>query len=385
MKDRLIGLLLIIILLGGCTKKTAGPEVEMIDGVEYVHNAASPLRPGLAVEFQEELSFGGDAEPKEAVLYRPGDILVDENDLIYVSDYQDAMIKVFDPQGNFVRAIGRKGQGPGEFQSISAMRFLPDGQLLVFDQESRRTSLFDRAGSFIKSHSWRNWYYQILMTDGSGYVADENIYVYGEERKLFVKKYDFEGNELENWGEFTPMGWKTQTKGQMTISITTPYTPQSIFASDPACRRLYHCHNDTYAIEAYDGPGRLVRKFDRPYEPVPFTKKDAEDYYAAFDRRNNKVISEMAREVELPKVKTVADDMFVDDRENLWVATNELDASTEPPRRAFDIFNPEGAYTCRLWLDFHPGVFVRGKMYRLDSNEETGDVRVKRYSVTWSE
>jgi hypothetical protein len=355
----------------------------MVDGVEYVHNAASPLRPGLTVEFQEELSFGGDTESKEAALYRPADILVDEDDFIYVSDYQDAVIKVFDPQGKFVRAIGSKGQGPGEFQSIIAMKFLPDGRLLVFDTRSRRTSLFDRKGSYIGGHPWRNSHNELLLTDESGYLADENIY--GEERKLFVKKYDFEGNELENWGEFTPLGMKVQTRGEMTISITTPYTPQSIFACDPSRRRLYHCHNDTYVIEEYDEPGRLVRKFDRPYEPVPFTQKDAEDYYAAFDRRNNKVISEMAREVELPKVKTVAEDIFVDDRGNLWVATNELDESTEPPRRAYDMFDPEGRYTCRLWLDFRPGVFVRGKMYRIDSDEETGDVRVKRYSVTWSE
>jgi hypothetical protein len=384
MKLRLMGLLIAAaFLVGACTKKPAGPEVEVISGVEYVHNTASPLKPNLTVDFKEELSFGDNEEPKEAALYKPGHILVDENDLIYVSDYQDAMIKVFDPQGKFVRTIGRKGQGPGEFQGISAMDFVPDGRLLVFDIQSRRTSLFDRTGSFIKGHPWRNSHFEILLTDESGYLADENVY--GEERKLFVKKYDFEGNELENWGEFTPMGWKTQTRGEMTIAITTPYTPQSIFAADPFRRRLYHCHNDAYSIETYDGPGRLVRTFSRPYEPVPFTHKDAEDYYAAFDRRNNKVVSEMAREVELPKVKTIADDILVDDRGNLWVATNELDRSTEPPRRAYDIFSPEGHYTCRLWLDFEPGVFVRGKMYRLQSDEETGFVRVKRYSVTWSE
>lgn len=384
MKHWWIGLFIaLLFLFDGCTKKAAGPEVEVIGGVEYVHNPATPLQPDITVEFKEELSFGGEEGPREGALSRPRSILVDENDLIYVSDYQDAMIKLFDPQGKFVRAIGRKGQGPGEFQGISAMKFLPDGRLLVFDIQSRRTSLFDRTGDYVGGHPWRNSHFELLLTDESGYLADENIY--GEERKLFVKKFDFEGKELENWGEFTPIGMKIQTRGEMTISITIPNTPQSIFAVDPARKRLYHCHNDTYAVEVYDGPGRLVRKFDRPYEPVPFTKKDAEDYYAGFDRRNNKVISEIAREVELPKVKTVADDMFVDDRGNLWVATNELDARSKPPRRAYDIFNPEGRYTCRLWIDFRPGVFVRGRMYRVHSDAETGFASVKRYSVTWSE
>lgn len=279
-------------------KEPAGPQVEVIDGVEYVHNPVTPLRPGLTVEFAEELSIEGGEELEEAALYQPSGVLVDEKDFIYVSDYQDAMIKVFDPQGRFVRAIGRKGQGPGEFQGISSMEFLPDGRLLVFDIRSRRTSLFDRTGRYDGGHPWRNSHNSILLTEKSGYLADENIY--GEERKLIVKKYDLEGNELETWAEFTPRGMKVQTRGEMTISISTPYTPQSILAADPVRKRLYHLHNDAYSIEAYDGPGRLVRTFNRAYEPVPFTQKDAENYYAAFDRRNRCIAFTRTRKRGLP-------------------------------------------------------------------------------------
>jgi hypothetical protein len=67
------------------------------------------------------------------------------------------------------------------------------------------------------------------------------------------------------------------------------------------------------------------------------------------------------------------------------VATNELDESGEGSRRAWDIFNPDGHYTCRLWLAIRPGIFVDGKMYRLHTDEETGFVTVKRYRVTWSD
>lgn len=383
MKLGLKGLLITaIFLVSACTKKAAGPEVEVIDGVEYMHNPSGPLQPDLTVNFREELSIGGEKEAQEAVLYRPSGILVDENDFIYISDYQDAMIKVFDPQGNFVRAIGRKGQGPGEFQALTAMNFLPDGCLLVFDVQSRRTSLIDRMGSLVHSHSWRNSHFAILLTDESGYLADENIY--GEEPKLFIKKYDFVGNELETWGEFVPIRMMVQRRGEMMLAISTPYRPMSIFAGDPVRKRLYHCHNNTYAIELYEAPGKLVRKIDRPYQPVPFTQKDAQDYYADFDRRGNKEFSEMAREVELPKVKTITESMFVDDLGNLWVATNELDEKAERPRRAYDIFNPEGHYACRVWLGLRPRIFVRGKMFSFHSDEETGFTTVKRYGVTWT-
>ena len=382
-KTLVIVIISILLTFIGCSSKSGKADVQFIDGVEYVHNPAEPLHPEQSVTFEEELTIGEEGESEDVTLYRPRDILVDEMDNIYISDYQDGAIKVFDPDGNYIRSIGKKGEGPGEFQALSAIAFLPDGSLLAFDIRTRRTSLFDGKGEFVSSHKWRNSHFNLILTDQSGYVADENVY--GEERKLFVTKYDLNGNKLESWGEFTPIGLKIQTKGEVMLSITVPYSPQSIFAGDPARMRLYHCLNSKYLIEMFDGTGKLLRKIDRPYNPVPFTQKDAEDYYAAFDRRGNKAFSEMAREVELPEVKPITEDMKVDDRGYLWVATNEIKEEERRTFRAWDIFDLDGFYDCRVWLDFRPGSFVRGKMYRLHQDEETGFVVVKRYRVIWGE
>ncbi len=328
-----IWLLAATLAAGACAPKAAGPRVEAAGDVTFVHNPATPLHPDRAVVFEEELTFGGDEGPEEAILYRPRTILVDESDNIYVSDYQDAVIKVFDPHGHYVKTIGRKGEGPGEFQAMTDMAFLPDGRLLVFDIRQRRTSLFARSGQFLNSHPWRNSHFDILLVDETGYLTDENFFV-GEDRKILVTKYDFNGIELENWGEFTAQGLHVKRIGDAMLSITTPYAPRSIFAGDSVRKRLYHCLNDAYLIEVYEASGGLVRKIDRPYIKIPFTRKDAEDYYAGVDRRNNKEFSQLAREVDLPEVMTVTDGMGVDDLGNLWVATNEVDESGDTPRRA---------------------------------------------------
>ncbi len=97
-----------ILFVGACAPKAAGPQVETMGDVTFVHNPATPLHPDRTVVFEEELTFGGDDGPEEAILYRPRTVLVDESDYVYVSDYQDAVIKVFDPDGNYVRTIGRK-------------------------------------------------------------------------------------------------------------------------------------------------------------------------------------------------------------------------------------------------------------------------------------
>jgi len=380
-KTLVIVIISILLIFTGCSSKSGKADVESIDGVEYVHNPAEPLHPEKSVTFEEDLTIGEEGGSEDTILYSPRSILVDKMDNIYISDYQDGAIKVFDPDGNFMRSIGTKGEGPGEFQALSAMEFLPDGGFVTFDIRSRRTSFFDHKGEFVSSHTWRNSHLNLILVDQSGYVADENVY--GEERKLFVKKYDISGNELESWGEFTPMDLKIQRKGEAMLSITVPFSPQSIFTGDSAHMQLYHCLNNEYLIEVFDGTGRLIRKIDRPYNPVPFTQSDAENYYAGFDRRGNKAFSDMAREVELPKVKTITEDMKVDSRGYLWMATNEIEEKDGRPFRAWDIFDLDGFYDCRVWLDFRPGSFVRGKMYRLHQDEETDFIVVKRYRVNW--
>lgn len=376
-------LVIVVFLLAvgfpACDTGSGGVEIEWIDGVENVHNPGEPLQPGTAIEFEEEMTIEAEDENGNMLFYRPSGILVDREDNIYVADYRDAVIKVFDSRGGFLRVIGRKGQGPGENQVITEMAWLPDDRLLVFDHRSRRSSLFDRQGRFIASHPWQQSHFQLFWADEAGYLTEETLY--GEKAALLVKKFDWEGAEIEAWGEFSPYLQHVERSGSSAISIGIPHAPQSIFTGDGEQKRLYHCYNRTYRIEVFDGPGSLVRVIDRPYRAVPFTSKDAEEFYAGVDRRNNPSFSDLARKVDLPEVKTVTDGMLVDDLGYLWVETQETREDEGRTLRAYDGFDPDGRYVHRVWLEFRPGLFVRGKMYRVHQDEETGFASVKRYRV----
>jgi hypothetical protein len=50
--------------------------------------------------------------PQGILLENPTDITVGEDGLIYVVDRKPAHIKVFEPNGKFLRTIGKRGQGP---------------------------------------------------------------------------------------------------------------------------------------------------------------------------------------------------------------------------------------------------------------------------------
>jgi len=55
------------------------------------------------------------AKNKSEMFYEPQDIEIGKNGLIYILDSGNNRIHVFDNSGKYIRTIGKKGQGPGEF------------------------------------------------------------------------------------------------------------------------------------------------------------------------------------------------------------------------------------------------------------------------------
>jgi hypothetical protein len=358
---------------------------ESVDGVAIVHNPAVPRHPEKTVRFEEEITFGGGEEGPGAV-YKPGQYAIDGRNRIYIAEATDSTIRVFGEDGGFLRDIGRKGQGPGEFVQIGYLGFGLDGRLLVTDYQNRRSSLFGPEGDFLGSYQWTTYVsIPYLVLDGA-YVVQESV---REESgtKMFLKTYDFEGNELRSWGEFVMPEFKSITRaaaggGALTFGISIPHAIRSVLAGDPTFQRIYHCLNDAYLIDIYDSEGRLFRRIDRPYERLPFTDADREEILrGGADSRQE--VKDLYESLPWPSVKTVTERMFCDDRGFLWVATHEVRTEGERRLTAYDVFDADGIYDARVWLDAPPGKFSGGKMYRFVEDEETGIRILTRFRVVW--
>ena len=375
----------------GCRRDAGAPaSVEYRDNVEIVHNAATPLHPNRSVAFEEDLSIGPGDDSDAIRLYMPRSYAVDGKGFIYISDDKDPGIKVFDPEGRPVRTIGSKGEGPGEFQLITSLAFLLDGRLLALDSGLNRVSLFDPDGRFIDSHQWTilsmSMSFKIYLVTDSFYVREVTTVVLGKEpktwrRRLRVAAFDFSGKEVLSFGDFEACQSGIVT-GRFSFSL--PFPVCSILAGDLGNRRLYHCLNDRYRIRVFDEKGRIIREIDRPYERRRVTLEDWKAYLDSFKTtaENRSAIEKNAAK---PDLKSVTPYMIVDDSGRLWVQLHEGEKDGERMLTAFDVFDDRGRYDCRVLSAFIPGLFQGGKMYRFETDDETGERYLKRYRVIWSD
>jgi len=88
-----------------------------------------------------ELTIDGE----KADLVPIGTLVVDARGLMYVGQWQDQKILVFSPDGSLVRTIGRKGNGPGEFESVGPLGIIGDS-LWAWDAEKSRITWFTLEG-----------------------------------------------------------------------------------------------------------------------------------------------------------------------------------------------------------------------------------------------
>jgi hypothetical protein len=381
------GMIGLLLLSAACGHRSESAfSVETKDGIEYAHNSETPFNQDATVVFEEDLSIEPVDENGNIRIYHPTRFSVDDSNTIFICDFRDSSVKVFDPQGQFVRTIGRKGSGPGEFETVGRVYCLPDGRLMMLDFGLRRGSLFSNDGRFISSHKFLKAGYNMFFFTESFYLREETTVEMDKTPKgwkttLFIKAYDYKGEEIFSYGEFkqSQSAWVDEEGRQFTY--TRPYDVESVLAGDQKNKQLYHCLSDQYIIEVFDQEGRLIRKIDRPYERLPVTELDKKRYLEGFSGVSKKDLALIEKNAEMPKFKPVCTQMLVDDDGRLWVKLHEKKEENGQTLTAYDIFDEDGRYLYKIWSEISPELFKNNRMYSMVSDEETGDRVLKRYRV----
>jgi DNA-binding beta-propeller fold protein YncE len=104
----------------------------------------------------------------------PSDIFVAPNGDIFIADGHgektNARIVKFDKTGKFIKAWGKEGKAPGEFDEPHGLAMDSQGRLFVADRANSRLQIFDQEGKFLAE--WKQF------GRPSGVAIDKNDVIY---------------------------------------------------------------------------------------------------------------------------------------------------------------------------------------------------------------
>lgn len=90
-------------------------------------------------------------EPKtpEEDLFGPTNLALDPHGRLYVSDIRAFRVQLYDADGQFIRTVGRHGDGLGEFARPKGIAVDREGRLYVVDAASQLIQIFDEEGRLL--------------------------------------------------------------------------------------------------------------------------------------------------------------------------------------------------------------------------------------------
>jgi hypothetical protein len=353
----------ILAVAWGCKGEPAWKgSVETADGIQVVRNPKAPMYPQEALELQEELTIGMAEGAEEYMFAGLRGIAVDDQGEIFALDQRKPRVDVFSGDGSHIRSIGRRGQGPGEFQTPFFIALAPAGELLVGDMS--RLSFFERSGDFLRSQN-----------NSIGRLAFvkylENGDAVGTRMVMDEKNPRYEaaicGRNLEPKSVLAS-STMPETSGKFALFV-------SVIRWDISRGREIVCASgqEGYRLSIFNAGGRLIRTIYKEYDPVPVTDLD-------IDRQMKQHGIESRSEVTIPRFLPPIWWVYADEDGRIFVSTWQRDP--ESGVALFNIFDPEGRYLCDYLIPGEPLVFKDGKLYAIVQDKE-GIQYIKRYRMIW--
>lgn len=218
-------------------------------GCERNGGAGAPAAQKWAVEPSPLVDITAtDSTGAVAFLYAEGATRLSDGTLV-VTDAYDASVRYFDPAGRPVRKVGRRGDGPGEFQGPGWVQQCGADSVYVWDYLRSRISVLDRSGNITREYPERENTFD-LACSRTGTVAGMTIPAVagppnakGEAYRAPAWLADTRGQVTRrlgvvNWGQNRPLGRLTH------IAVTSD--------------RVYVGTADSAFVDVYDLGGQRL-------------------------------------------------------------------------------------------------------------------------------
>lgn len=239
-------------------------------------NQGTRLKPSLAAASAPELDFS-----------QITSMDVDSRGNIYVADWSRAHVIVLTPRGGLLRYIGRKGAGPGEFQSLRVVQILPADSLLTYDPSLGRITVFE-PGTFVLKYSFsfpaatrrvpfdvqrgqNNRLYLARFRKGYASGADPASY---QNRKDVIAAYRKDGSLVRDSMLVFPSREFLVTRYRGQFSITPHPFGEEGFWAVPPTGLMYLASSGDFLVRSYDTVGMVRDSFRVAFDPPELTQSE---------------------------------------------------------------------------------------------------------------
>lgn len=361
-----------LILLVSCQKQKSEWKgtIEEVDGVTVVTNPKEPMYGEDVFSLEEELSIGKAEGREEYLFYQVRGITVDEDERIYVLDSREAHIKVFRKTGDYLKTMGRKGQGPGEMQLPVYIQITSKKEVMVHDTMAQRLSFFSLEGEYLRQKS----------------TAKTRIF-------FIPVKMDSQGNLIVSTvGAPPPIGGKELRIYDPNLELLTIIAQEergkrgifdigkpSLYCAVSPGDNIIWGDSKEYVLQILNQEGDLIKKIIKEYNPVEITAEDKKKYEKQYAEPVKRGMSLNFR-AHFPAFSEIS----VDDEERIFVKTYEQVEGKED-LFYFDVFESGGKYITMVPIQAslnRYSIWKRNKLYTIEEDKEGYQV-VKRYKVTW--
>lgn len=279
------------------------------------------------------------AEGEPGVLDNPDEARLASDGRLVTADIKNPAIRVYSAQGKFLRAIGRAGEGPGEYRL--PFLELDHDTVFIHDPRLRRVMVFTLDGTLVRSITTATNDYFPLHFDARGLMAlrasvrtpsgFKGQWIYHTRMGAKVDSFAALGRlDTKTWTVASPEGpqpWPV------------PFPPSNVELLLPTGGALVG-RSDEYSFVITRTGHDTVRQFTRSNPPqlrIPDAARDSALLAEAKWRPQLKTIAKVS---DLPTTYPLWRTLQVDGEGNIWVG-----ARTEQGGRSrFDIFRPDGVF-----------------------------------------
>lgn len=324
--------------------------------------------------------------------YRVGDATRFGDGSIAVTDRGSHEVRFFSPTGEFVRAVGRDGEGPGEFRGLTSIDRYRGDSLVAFDIALERATVFPVAGGEPRVVRFALPFVLHVspLENGSlvGMLAWPSVEIAEGEPGLIrhpvpVVRFSASGDVIDTL---------VMSAGHEEVRIAGEYgfsSARPLFAKQShvttAGASIYLGSADSMQYEVYADAGRLERIVRIPNYNLSLTSAevDAERRTRMGDDPTHRLRSHTA-ELPDPQSRPAYSKLIVDSEMCLWAAEHigEFIGMLSSDPQHWEVFDDAGRWLGRVASPARFTVFEIGPDYVLGVQRDELDVEhVRMYRL----